>query len=686
MLVGGSWPDDADDGHESVDLADIGHAAERGHGRRLDMVDRPRAASGDHLPDIVVLPRFGRVRIAEQASAIRFVPREAAFQIHGDAAPVEHRLHVAHHSQAALGQDVDFHQANGFDGIHVEVRRRIALVRDEGGRQLAHRLARQHDAAGVHFGIARKAVKEPGHFERRAVRLFVERQVAIFGTGAQQLDQGSAAARGRRIGHPAAAEAPREMLGEAADLMLGHPQHFRHVGDGAAGLIGAEAPDDCAVFAAMPGEEEVHHVVFAVVGKVDVDIGQFVERHPLGIEKTPEVEIEADGANVADAQAVADQAVGRAAPGNPGDALLPARLQEIPHEQEIFLVAHRADDGQLLVDLFGDWIGAAAVTLAQSLQHEPPQEFPRTRTIGRREGGKLRLAKGQLERAAFRDFQRVRQPLGMVPAGGCQLGRRTEMEPAAEAFFRVLLPQQSPRADGLHDVELQSVGGRRVMNCRASHGRLAAAGIARRHRLVETAGEQPGEPRVGADGNESIRKAVEVLEGEGAAFLGRDRFMVRPGFIAGRRRRPRKQLAKIGVTARRFDIEERRLAVDANFGAKDRLDARLASGQREFGRAVQVASVREGDRRQRLLFGQGHDGLGRKRRVQKRIETMRPQRDVAGQGARLGNAAGLHQAPRFLPLLHRMEERAGERRCVFIGFPSPRSSPHSFLAGRGWRA
>src|SRR6266851_4466886 len=47
--------------------------------------------------------------------------------------------------------------------------------------------------------------------------------------------------------------------------------------------------------------------------------------------------------------------------------------------------------------------------------------------------------------------------------------------------------------------------------------------------------------------------------------------------------------------------------------------------------------------------------------------------------------AGLHQAPGFLPRLHRMEERAGERRGVSIGFPSPRSSPHSFLAGRGWR-
>src|SRR5437899_1942769 len=29
--------------------------------------------------------------------------------------------------------------------------------------------------------------------------------------------------------------------------------------------------------------------------------------------------------------------------------------------------------------------------------------------------------------------------------------------------------------------------------------------------------------------------------------------------------------------------------------------------------------------------------------------------------------AGLHQAPGFLPRLHRMEERAGERRGVFIG-------------------
>src|SRR5947209_5840767 len=38
-------------------------------------------------------------------------------------------------------------------------------------------------------------------------------------------------------------------------------------------------------------------------------------------------------------------------------------------------------------------------------------------------------------------------------------------------------------------------------------------------------------------------------------------------------------------------------------------------------------------------------------------------------------------APKESPLLHRMEERAGER--TDVGFSSPRSSPHSYIVGRG---
>src|SRR5260370_6391182 len=53
---------------------------------------------------------------------------------------------------------------------------------------------------------------------------------------------------------------------------------------------------------------------------------------------------------------------------------------------------------------------------------------------------------------------------------------------------------------------------------------------------------------------------------------------------------------------------------------------------------------------------------------------------------RSDRSPGLHQAPGFLPLLHLMEEKGRGEEVRFIGFPSPRSSPHSFLAGRGWRA
>src|SRR5258707_14781042 len=50
--------------------------------------------------------------------------------------------------------------------------------------------------------------------------------------------------------------------------------------------------------------------------------------------------------------------------------------------------------------------------------------------------------------------------------------------------------------------------------------------------------------------------------------------------------------------------------------------------------------------------------------------------------------SGYHSAvepqPNQLPLLHPMEERAGgEEARGFLDSPSPRSSPHSFVVGRG---
>ncbi len=141
------------------------------------------------------------------------------------------------------------------------------------------------------------------------------------------------------------------MFGEPAHFAFGHAEHFGHVRKRAAGLKGREAADHGAMLPAVFGEDEVHHVVFAVVREINVNVRQFVERHAFLIQKAAEVEAEADGADVGNAQAIANQRVRRAAACDPFDAMRAAVLQDVPHDQEVFFVADGADDAQFLFDL-----------------------------------------------------------------------------------------------------------------------------------------------------------------------------------------------------------------------------------------------------------------------------------------------------------------------------------------------
>ena len=101
-FVGRAGPDNADDGNETVNLAHVAHSAEAGHRRAFDMMDGPRIAAGNHLPHVVVAPRFGCLRVAQQQAAIGFVPRNTPVQVHFDSALGEHRFYVAHCRQTAL--------------------------------------------------------------------------------------------------------------------------------------------------------------------------------------------------------------------------------------------------------------------------------------------------------------------------------------------------------------------------------------------------------------------------------------------------------------------------------------------------------------------------------------------------------------------------------------------------------
>ena len=162
----------------------------------------------------------------------------------------------------------------------------------------------------------------------------------------QHFDQAGTPVGCRFVRHPAAAKTPRKVIGEFPDFPFGDAQHFGDFRKGAPRLKGGKAADDRAMFLPVFLKNEFHHVVFAVVRKINVNVRQFVQRHALFVQEAPEIKIETDRANATDAEAIADQAVRRTAPRDPFDAATPAFLQHVPGDQEIILIANIGNDAE----------------------------------------------------------------------------------------------------------------------------------------------------------------------------------------------------------------------------------------------------------------------------------------------------------------------------------------------------
>src|SRR5437867_3571754 len=120
------------------------------------------------------------------------------------------------------------------------------------------------------------------------------------------------------------------MVGEFPHFAFRNAKDFGDFREGASGLEGGEAAHNRAMLSSILLEDEFHHVVFEVVGEINVNIREFVQRHALLVQKAPEIEVETNRANAADAEAIADETVRRAAARDPFNAAPPALLQEIP--------------------------------------------------------------------------------------------------------------------------------------------------------------------------------------------------------------------------------------------------------------------------------------------------------------------------------------------------------------------
>jgi hypothetical protein len=129
------------------------------------------------------------------------------------------------------------------------------------------------------------------------------------------------------------------MVCEFSDFALCDAKNFGDFGKRAPGLESRKSADHGAMFTAIFLEDELHHVVFEVVREINVNVGQFVQRHPLFVEEATEIKVEANRTNAADAQAITNQTVRRAPSCDPLNAAPPAFLQKIPGDEKVFFIA-----------------------------------------------------------------------------------------------------------------------------------------------------------------------------------------------------------------------------------------------------------------------------------------------------------------------------------------------------------
>jgi hypothetical protein len=209
---------------------------------------------------------------------------------------------------------------------------------------------------------------------------------------------------------------------------------------------------------------------FTSCAKIDVDVRQLVQRHAFLVEEAAEIQIETNRTHATDPKAIADQAVRRAAAGDPVNVLPATLLQKIPRDQEVFLVTDVVDDAEFLHRLRLVLPGPGTVALTADLSTPTGARIHWAGTVRRLVGRKLWFAEGHFEVAALSDFMREAQPIGIVLAGLSHV-RRVNESAAVRSFVSPDVPPAATSACGCF-ARCRISGGRRGRHSesRTGHG------------------------------------------------------------------------------------------------------------------------------------------------------------------------------------------------------------------------
>ena len=277
--------------HERVGCDEIveaiaAHALEHVRGERgFELEDAGGAAGAELAVGLGVVERQlleirtrARRRLDEPERVVNHGERREAEEVHLEHPRLLERVHVV------LCDDDRFIVARAAGALG-------ALRAD--GDVLVERAGGDHDAGRVHAGVAR----EPLERDRVVEQLLVARVVPV-----ELLHLGDL--RRRLLHRQREVRLIGDELRERVGFGGGEAEHASDVLDDGARLHGAEGDDLADRFASVLLAHVLDHLAAPLEAEVDVDVRH---RDALGIEEALEEEIEAERADVGDAQRVGDE-------------------------------------------------------------------------------------------------------------------------------------------------------------------------------------------------------------------------------------------------------------------------------------------------------------------------------------------------------------------------------------------
>ena len=97
------------------------------------------------------------------------------------------------------------------------------------------------------------------------------------------------------------------MLCQPPHEPIRHSKHLADLGDSGPRMEGIESAHHSNMAWLVQTEDLFDNLILSVVGKIQIDVGEFFQRHAVAVQEALEIQLEAHWADIADSETKADQ-------------------------------------------------------------------------------------------------------------------------------------------------------------------------------------------------------------------------------------------------------------------------------------------------------------------------------------------------------------------------------------------